>query len=92
MAITFVEKNCKDKAGALRRFSQNFAIPLSAIAFMGDDINDLGAMELSGLAAAPSNAQPAVRNRAAFVATAAGGQGAVREFIEELLAAGAGKA
>src|SRR5450432_4102031 len=38
MSIAFVEKNCKDKAAALRRFSTQAAIPLSAIAFMGDDV------------------------------------------------------
>jgi 3-deoxy-D-manno-octulosonate 8-phosphate phosphatase (KDO 8-P phosphatase) len=92
MGITFVEKNCKDKADALRRFSLVTTIPLSAIAFMGDDVNDLAALELSGFSAAPANAQPVVRQRASFVTKAVGGRGAVREFVEAVLAARAGKA
>ena len=91
LAITFVDKNCKDKAAALRRFSTNTGIPLTAIAFMGDDVNDLGAMDIAGFAVAPFNAQPAVKSRAAFVSDNPGGHGAVREFINALLAAQEGK-
>jgi 3-deoxy-D-manno-octulosonate 8-phosphate phosphatase (KDO 8-P phosphatase) len=87
MGITHVEKNCKDKAAALRRFAESARFSLSEVCFMGDDVNDLAAMELAGLAAAPANAQPAVRRRAAFVSANNGGNGAVRELIDTLLAA-----
>jgi 3-deoxy-D-manno-octulosonate 8-phosphate phosphatase (KDO 8-P phosphatase) len=85
MGIDHVEKNCKDKATALRRFAESAELPLSEICYMGDDVNDLAAMELAGLAAAPANAQPAVRQRAAFVAHNNGGNGAVRELVEAVL-------
>ncbi len=86
MGITDVEKGCKDKAGALRRFAGRAGIELNEICFMGDDINDVTAMQLAGLAAAPSNAQPAARDCAAFVAGSTGGNGAVRELVEMVLA------
>ncbi len=87
LGIVHVEKNCKDKADALKRFATAAALPLSEICFMGDDVNDLAAMKLAGLAAAPADAQPAVRKVAAFVARSSGGNGAVRELIEAVLAA-----
>ena len=87
LGITYVEKNCKDKAHAIRRFAEASGIALADIAFMGDDVNDLGALELVGLAAAPANAQPAIRRRAGFVASNNGGNGAVRELVEAVLAA-----
>jgi 3-deoxy-D-manno-octulosonate 8-phosphate phosphatase (KDO 8-P phosphatase) len=87
MSILWVEKSCKDKSGALQRFSASNGIPLSAIGYMGDDVNDVGAMELAGLAAAPSDAHPAAKRCAAFVASRAGGYGAVRELIDAVLAA-----
>jgi len=87
MGIACVEKNCKDKSGALQRFSGKMGIALSAISYMGDDVNDLGAMQLAGLAAAPSDAHPAARRCAGFVASRAGGNGAVRELIDAVLAA-----
>jgi 3-deoxy-D-manno-octulosonate 8-phosphate phosphatase (KDO 8-P phosphatase) len=85
LGIIHVEKNCKNKADALRRFAEAAAVPLSEICFMGDDVNDLSAMELAGLAAAPANAQPAVRQIASFVAKSNGGNGAVRELVDTLL-------
>jgi 3-deoxy-D-manno-octulosonate 8-phosphate phosphatase (KDO 8-P phosphatase) len=87
LGITRVEKDCKDKSGALQRFAGSSGIALSAIAYMGDDVNDLGAMQLAGLAAAPADGQAEVRRCAAFVAKRAGGHGAVRELIDAVLAA-----
>jgi 3-deoxy-D-manno-octulosonate 8-phosphate phosphatase (KDO 8-P phosphatase) len=87
LGITHIEKNCKDKAAALRRFAEVVGLELSEICFMGDDVNDVSAMKLAGLAAAPSNAQPSIRRCAGFVSANAGGNGAVRELIETVLAA-----
>ncbi len=85
MGIVHVEKNCKDKASALRRFAEAADLLLSEVCFMGDDINDLAAMQLAGLAAAPANAQPAIRQCAAFVARNNGGNGAVRELVDAMI-------
>jgi 3-deoxy-D-manno-octulosonate 8-phosphate phosphatase KdsC-like HAD superfamily phosphatase len=52
---------------------------------MGDDVNDLPALEIAGLPAAPADAQPAIRTRCRFIAAAKGGNGAVRELIEMIL-------
>src|ERR1700722_16334336 len=60
MNITDVKKGCKDKASALRAFAARQSLSLDEICFMGDDVNDLGAMEIAGFSAAPANAQPAV--------------------------------
>jgi 3-deoxy-D-manno-octulosonate 8-phosphate phosphatase (KDO 8-P phosphatase) len=87
LGITDVEKGCKDKAGALRRFADKAGLDLSEVCFMGDDINDVGAMNLAGLAAAPANAQPVARQCATFIASSNGGNGAVRELVEAVLAA-----
>ncbi|MBV9156591.1 MAG: HAD family hydrolase [Acidobacteriaceae bacterium] len=87
MGITDIEKNCKDKAAALRRFADRAGLALSEICFMGDDINDVAAMQLAGFAAAPADAQPAARRCAGFVSVKNGGNGAVRELVEAVLAA-----
>lgn len=87
MAITNVEKGCKDKGAALRAIAERHDLSPSDFCFMGDDVNDLSAMELAGLAAAPADARPAVIEQVAFVAKRNGGNGAVRELIDALLAA-----
>jgi len=85
MQITDVEKSCKDKAGALRKLAAFHNLTLEEICFMGDDVNDLPALEIAGLAAAPADAQPAIREKCRFVSIARGGNGAVRELIEMIL-------
>lgn len=85
MLITDVWLGCKDKAGAVREFATRRALPLSAICYMGNDINDLAAMEIVGFAAAPADAHPSALKRAAFVATRRAGNGAVREVIDLLM-------
>lgn len=85
--IMVVEKGCKDKAGALRAFVARRGLQLEEVCFMGDDVNDLEAMKIAGLAAAPASAVPAVIERAAFVATKSGGTGAVRELVDAILTA-----
>ncbi len=82
-----VAKGCKDKAGALRAFARRRNLELAEIAYMGDDVNDLEALEIAGFAGAPAGAQPVVLERVAFVATHRGGDGAVREFVDAILAA-----
>ena len=87
MAIVDVEKNCKDKARALRSFAEQWGLALNEICFMGNDVNDLAAMEIAGLSAAPADAVPAALKRAAFVAGKTGGNGAVRELVDAILLA-----
>jgi 3-deoxy-D-manno-octulosonate 8-phosphate phosphatase (KDO 8-P phosphatase) len=87
MSIVDVVKGCRNKAAALRDFAQRNNLQLSEICFMGDDVNDLAAMDICGLSAAPVDARSVVIERVGFVAGAAGGSGAVRELVEALLAA-----
>jgi 3-deoxy-D-manno-octulosonate 8-phosphate phosphatase (KDO 8-P phosphatase) len=79
-------KGCKDKAAALGAFADRHGFDLSEICFMGDDVNDLAAMKLAGLAAAPANAHPAARSLADIVTVAPGGYGAARELVDMVLA------
>jgi 3-deoxy-D-manno-octulosonate 8-phosphate phosphatase (KDO 8-P phosphatase) len=87
MLIRHTVRGCRDKAAALRHFATEAGVPLSDVCFMGDDINDLAAIDLAGFSAAPSNASPVVRERVQFLAKNAGGNGAVRELVDAILAA-----
>ena len=57
------------------------------VAYMADDILDLGVLARVGLSAAPADAVREVRDRVHWVASLPGGAGAAREFIELLLRA-----
>ncbi len=85
MNLDDITKGCKDKAGALRAFAKRHHLKLDEICFMGDDVNDLAAMELAGVSAAPADARPAVLHEVDIVTGASGGNGAVRELVDMLL-------
>lgn len=85
--IAHVVKGCRDKAAALREFAAAAGVELADVCYMGDDVNDLPAMQIAGFSAAPANAAGDVLGSADFIAKSAGGSGAVRELIEKLLLA-----
>ncbi len=85
MGITDVFPGCKDKTSALKTFAEKYNLELSQVCFMGDDINDVPALELAGLAAAPATAHESAKQKAGFVTRHDGGLGAVRELIDLLL-------
>ncbi len=78
--------SCKDKAAAVRDFAARHDLELAEICFIGDDVNDLEALGLCGLAVAPASAHSAAVERASVVTTRPGGGGSVREVIDSLLA------
>jgi len=80
-----VVKGCKDKAAALRRLAERHHLSLSEICFMGDDINDLGAISIAGFSSAPADSHATVRDQVDFVTRSIGGRGAVRELVDKLL-------
>jgi 3-deoxy-D-manno-octulosonate 8-phosphate phosphatase (KDO 8-P phosphatase) len=86
MGIGDVHKGCKDKASALQAFARKHSLDLGEVCFMGDDVNDLGALKIAGLSAAPADAHAAVRAKVKMVMRQSGGQGAVRELLDWLLA------
>lgn len=85
MGISDIYAGRKDKAAALTEFAHKHSLDLAAVCYMGDDINDLAALKLAGLSAAPANAHASVLSAANVVTQSAGGQGAVRELLDILL-------
>ena len=74
-----------DKARGLQAIARAHAVPLSAIAYVGDDLNDLPALRCAGLPIAVADAAEEVRAVAGYVTRASGGHGAIREIIEAIL-------
>jgi hypothetical protein len=87
LKIPDVYKGCQDKAAAVRDFAQKHGLQLSEICFVGDDIQDIPAMSIVGVAAVPADAQPAARAVAHFITRNNGGFGVVREILDAILEA-----
>lgn len=77
----------KDKGRVCREIAQRQNVRLQQVAFLGDDMIDVAAMRLVGLAAAVADAQPEAKAAAHLVTEARGGEGALRELVERILAA-----
>ena len=57
------------------RIARASGIPLKALAYIGDEVNDLEAMAPVGLSACPADAVAEAREKASIVCAAHGGEG-----------------
>ena len=55
------------------------------VLYMGDDIPDIPVMQKVGLASCPNNAVPEVQQAARYISNIKGGEGCVRDVIEQVL-------
>jgi N-acylneuraminate cytidylyltransferase len=75
----------KDKYSFLKQFLATKNSSFGAVAYVGDDVNDLTNMCSSGWSFAPANATAVVKLNADFVLGTASGAGAIREVCEMVL-------
>jgi 3-deoxy-D-manno-octulosonate 8-phosphate phosphatase (KDO 8-P phosphatase) len=89
LGLQHVLLGVKDKRGAVEALCTATGLQLAELAFIGDDVNDVELLEAvgaCGLTAAPLDALPEVVARAHHRCRVPGGQGALRDFAEWLLA------
>ena len=87
LGIPIVSQGAISKAAEYERIRTEQGLTDEEIAFMGDDVLDVPVLSRVGLAAVPADAVVEARAHAHWVSTYAGGRGAVREFLEEVLSA-----
>ncbi|HUB91717.1 MAG TPA: HAD-IIIA family hydrolase [Dyella sp.] len=83
--IAHVYQGQSDKRECLRQILEALELAPEEAAFVGDDLPDLPAMQLAGLAVAVANAHPWVAERAHYRTRLGGGLGAVREVCDLIL-------
>ena len=75
-----------NKLALMHTIAQDWDLPLEAIAYMGDDCNDLACLKAVGYAFCPQDAVPEIKAVADYMASKRAGKGAVREVCDLLLA------
>jgi N-acylneuraminate cytidylyltransferase len=75
-----------DKLTALRAWAGDHGVALHDIAYLGHDVTDVEVLAAVGWPVVPADAHPACRVAARHVLRRAGGQGAVRELADRVLA------
>ena len=83
--VEYLFQNIKDKASFIKKFTAEKKINLNCIAYIGDDLNDLQAMNMVGYVACPANSCKEIKQIANYISDVNGGNGAVRDIIEHLL-------
>jgi len=86
--ITSLYLGVKDKLARLEDVLRDTGLDVSEIAYIGDDVNDLGIMNAIapfGLVACPGDGMHLVEHSVHYRCTAFGGRGAFREYAELLI-------
>ena len=87
LAVPEVHQGVDDKLAVLTTLTQKYGLSLDQVAYIGDDVNDLDALRAVGFSAAPADAMPTVRKAVHYICVKKGGEGAVREVADLILAA-----
>jgi len=87
LGVDSVILGARRKGESVEALLAEHGLPAEAVAYVGDDLLDLPALQRAGLAVAVADAVAEVRAAAHVVTRARGGHGAIREAVELILRA-----
>jgi 3-deoxy-D-manno-octulosonate 8-phosphate phosphatase (KDO 8-P phosphatase) len=85
LGITEVFFSIKDKKTFIENFKTENKLSPEEILYMGDDIPDMDAMSVVGIAACPADAATEIQQIASYISPFSGGSGCVRDVIGKVL-------
>jgi 3-deoxy-D-manno-octulosonate 8-phosphate phosphatase (KDO 8-P phosphatase) len=85
LGVKDVYLNSRSKVDHFNSFLKKHSIQKSDVLFMGDDIPDYGVMKLAGVPVCPADADSEIRQVALYISDKRGGEGCVRDVIEQVL-------
>ncbi len=91
LGIRHALSGVSDKLAAVRKLCRDLGCTLAEAAHVGDDLNDVALLKAVGLPLSVADAAPQARAAALYVTRRGGGEGAVREICDFLIAAPGGK-
>ena len=81
----FIIQGASDKLADMHSVLEDTGLRLENVAYIGDDLNDEELLKQVGFAACPADAAEETKLVADFICTRNGGDGAFREFAEQIL-------
>jgi 3-deoxy-D-manno-octulosonate 8-phosphate phosphatase (KDO 8-P phosphatase) len=85
LGIQHCHVGLEPKLEILQIWCTEMGLELDEVAMIGDDINDLEIMDAIGFTACPSDAVEVVKNQVDVILSLKGGEGCVREFIDNYI-------
>ncbi len=86
LGIDDIYQGVEDKVGVLEELLARYSCDALETAYIGDDLPDRPVMRRVGLSVAVADGHPALRREADYVTAGRGGEGAVMEVVEMILA------
>lgn len=85
LGITDIYLKSSYKDESMTDFMFSHDLKPEEIMYMGDDIPDIAAMNMIGLPACPADASPEIKTICQFISKKNGGEGCVRDIIEQIM-------
>jgi 3-deoxy-D-manno-octulosonate 8-phosphate phosphatase (KDO 8-P phosphatase) len=85
LGVKDVFLNSRNKTDDFITFMKKYNLDKSVVIYMGDDIPDFEVMKEAGVAVCPSDADSEIKQIAAYISDRKGGEGCVRDVIEQVL-------
>jgi 3-deoxy-D-manno-octulosonate 8-phosphate phosphatase (KDO 8-P phosphatase) len=85
LGVKDIYLNSRSKLDHFNDFLRRHNLSKSEVMYMGDDIPDYAVMKEAGLPVCPSDADSEIRQVAAYISDKKGGEGCVRDVIEQVL-------
>ena len=85
LGVTDIYMGSSNKWDQYEDFRMKYGFENSEILYMGDDIPDYEIMKAAGVATCPKDAATEIKEVAAYVSDRKGGEGCVRDVIEQVL-------
>ena len=85
MKIRELFDGIKDKEVILDKVCKKYKLIPSQVAYIGDDVNDIGLLKKVGFSASPKDGMPMVKKICNYRCQTDGGKGAFRELAELIL-------
>lgn len=85
LGVKDVFLGCRNKTEQFDIFTKKYNLDRSEILYMGDDIPDYKVMKIAGVPVCPSDADSEIKQISSYISDRKGGEGAVRDVIEQVL-------
>lgn len=85
MKVAKLYDGIMEKESILKIICKNYKITTQQIAFIGDDVNDVGLLKAVGLSATPLDGAHEAKRVSDYICKTKGGNGAFRELVDLIL-------